>query len=100
MTAANQRFLREVEHTIVTLNREVLSGVLGTITRARMSELAMSVARLRGAYLRSALDAQWSEDSPETAALRTQRESYEEALAAFDALERAVERGYVEVDAT
>lgn len=96
--SGTQRFLRQVEDSIGRINRNVLSERIGTITATRMEELAKVLANLRADYLESALGASWTAKDVEASDLQTKRKLYEEALAAFDALERAVERNYVAIE--
>lgn len=96
--SGTQRFLRKVEDDIGRINREVLSERIGKVTESRMQELARVVAGLRADYLDAALRATWNAKDIEASGLASKRRLYEEAMAAFDALERAVDRSYVEIE--
>ncbi len=99
---AHKRFLNDVEQGIRYANREVIHADLPHITKDGILSFAISVARLRGAYLSAAMrlgkDGQGAAPSRDDVAdVRAKREMYEEARGAFDALREAIERGYVEV---
>lgn len=89
-----QKFLQDVEHGIAAVNREILQARLPQLDRARFVAFASRVAELRAGYLRAALAASAGGDF---SGLREHREAFEEAKAAFAALERAIERGYVDI---
>lgn len=94
---SSNRFLLEVEADIIAANREAISERLIRVTRTQFSALAKRVADLRADYLAAAFECNWTEDDLRQAQVRSKRELYQEALMAFEALERAVHRGYVEV---
>lgn len=91
-------FLDEIERSIREANREILHERIPELDRASFVTLAHQVALLRASYLQSALSAK---DQPDPVAavreLRGHREAYEEACAAFEALQRAIKRGYVDI---
>jgi methionine synthase I (cobalamin-dependent) len=96
------RFLEEVEQGIRAANREVIHGQIPALNRESFLNFAIVVARLRADYLAAALKASHTGRVDAALiealkALRQQREAFEEARAAFDALQRAIERGYVEI---
>jgi len=86
-----QKFLQEVERAIAEANRRIIHDRIARLDRARFVALASRVAELRAAYLGAALAGDFGR-------LRDHREAFEEAKAAFAALERAIERGYVDID--
>lgn len=94
-----RHFLEQVERKIATANREILHGEIPQLDQASFVRLAEQVARLRAAYLRSALGGIEgnSLDGPAVEELRHRREAYDEARHAFEALQRAIERGYVDI---
>ena len=97
------QFLHEIEQGIRQANREIIHARIPELDRERFLEFALMVARLRAGYLEEALriDAGDGETALESfALLRRKRQSYEEARDAFDALERAIQRGYVDIDST
>jgi hypothetical protein len=91
-------FIDEIERSIRAANREILHQRIPQLDQQSFVKMAHHVARLRASYLEAALA---SESDPSTASwvtlLREQREAYEEAREAFDALQRAIERGYVDI---
>lgn len=98
MTAkSTNRFLLEIESAIAKANREALKARVGTLTRSRMESLAAEVAEIRADYIHAAFNAEWSEKGLQASRLHEKRVLFSEAVAAFEALERAVERGYVDI---
>lgn len=98
--AATRRLHHELEMTIRDVNHELISVSTGVITRNAFTNVARTVAHLRGRYLRCVL--RLGEDSlggdVETGAaleLKPLREAYHEAAEGFAALEHALQRGYV-----
>jgi hypothetical protein len=98
--AAQRQFLEKLEMAIVVANREVIHKQIPDLNQATFQSLAVMVAKFRANYLEAAIklsalpgdcDASCFED------LKKKRELYEESRAAFEALERAIERGYVEI---
>jgi hypothetical protein len=68
------------------------------LTRERFIEFAAAVAKLRADYLNSAM-ACFLDDASEAsdlAALRQKRALFEEGVKAYEALHRALERGYID----
>lgn len=101
--ARRQHFLKEIEQLVLVTNREILNQRIPSITKENILPLAVSVARLRGNYLAEAFKVALT-DGGETPAhsdiqvLKTHRELYEEAKAAFEALIHAIDRGYVALE--
>ena len=97
-----QRFLNEVEVAIRDANRAIIHERIPGLDRQRFVTFATFVAQLRADYLAAALSIQLApgEDARATAvaALRVKRRAFIEGRDAFAALERAVERGYVDID--
>ena len=103
--AKQQRFLMEIEQGIRVANRKVIHQSIPPITADTLLPFAVSVARLRARYLEAAFrfaekDSGDLLDDSEISELRRQRQMYEEARDAFEALRHAIERGYVEVGAS
>ena len=95
---ATRRFLQEVELGVRAANRKVIGKMIPSLDREAFLRLALAVARLRASYLEAVMGTNWEDPSPGLIELRKRREIYEEALRAFDALERSIERGYVAID--
>lgn len=98
-----RQFLHEVEQSIREANRKIIHGQIPELNTERFVQFALVVARLRASYLQAALDVSRSEGGMEESvvareALRDHRCAYEEARDAFEALQRAIERGYVDID--
>ena len=92
----------EVEHTIRESNRDMIHAVIPVLDKDRLTALAETVARLRAGYLTLALRLTEPENaagpsSGVLAELRASREAYDESRLAFEAVQRAVERGYLEL---
>jgi len=98
---AQKRLLDEVEHGVREANRAVIGQRLPEITREGFLRLATVVARLRAEYLACALglgrEARGDVTGEEIDRLARLRVAYDEARLAFEALERCVQRGYVEI---
>ena len=92
----SNRFLLEIEEAIIKANRQAVKERLGPLDRARFLELTKEIAKIRADYLHAALHTPWSTEAEPSDDLRVKRNRYEEAVAAYDALERAVERGYID----
>ena len=100
---ATSRLHHELETTIRTVNRELMSVATGPITRRALTNVTRMVAALRGRYLQCALRLSEASRSgpvdPEAVLeLRPLREAYTEAIEAFAALEHALQRGYVPLE--
>ena len=95
-------FLFEVEQAIRAANNEIIHDKLPEISRADVYHLAVTVAKLRASYLKTAFELNHMDgDAPDAelvANLRRKREIFEEARTAFLALQRAIEVGYVDVE--
>jgi hypothetical protein len=96
-----QRFLHEVEVAIREANRKLIHERIPDLDRQRFVTFATFVAQLRAEYLAAALSMQSTLDAAErekaVASLRMHRRAFNEARDAFAALERAVERGYLDI---
>jgi len=99
---AQKRLLDEIEHGIRAANRALIHERVPGLDRDAVLRLAAVVARLRAEYLgaalglgRDRLGAAASDAEIET--LRQKRLRYEEGVAAFGALQRAVTRGYIDL---
>jgi len=91
-----QKFLQDMEHAIAETNRRIIHARIKRLDRTGFIAFAARVAELRAGYLEAAVAAKTGDDF---GALRGHREAFEEAKAAYAALERAIERGYVDIDA-
>lgn len=96
-----RQFLEQIERSIREANRRIIHDRIPELDQEGFVRFAHHVARLRAAYLQEALEVGVAagEDEPEAwiDSLRRRREAYEEARDAFDALQRTIERGYVDM---
>lgn len=99
---ARQHYFSETDQAIRIANQEVIHGRIPQLDQERAFAFAVCVARLRAEYLEAALAVCGKDDGPlpdaeQMAGLRQKRELYEEARAAYDALRRAMEVGYIDI---
>ncbi|MEX2571808.1 MAG: hypothetical protein WD737_10970 [Gemmatimonadota bacterium] len=97
-----RKFLHDIEQGIRQANQEIIHERIPELTRERFVEFALVVARLRASYLQASLEVSrgvpdLSEPAALCSALKPHRVAYEEARDAFEALQRAIERGYVDI---
>jgi len=98
-----RRFLLEIEQAIRLSNREVIHERIPAISSDNILPFAVAVAKTRARYLEAAfkfanVDHSDNADSNAVGELKRHREVYEEARMAFEALHRAIEQGYVDLD--
>jgi hypothetical protein len=93
-----KKMLAYLDKSIRLVNREIIHKQIPGLTRERFIELAASVAKLRADYLKSAMECFLEDDaaSADLDALREKRALYEEGVKAYEALHRAIERGYID----
>jgi hypothetical protein len=98
---ARSRLLDRVEVAVREANRTVLREKIPELSDTAFMRLAVSVARLRGDYLAEAMrfgqDRMGYVTPGEIDRLAHARRAYDEAVAAFEALERAISRGYIDI---
>ena len=98
---AQKRFLVDVERGIQLANREIIHQRISEVTSKSFLAMAVMVSRFRVTYLEAAqtlaADVKAAPQPQAIGDLRAKRETYEEAVAAFEALRRAIEQGYVDV---
>jgi hypothetical protein len=98
---ARSRLLDRVEVAVREANRAVLHDAIPELNEAAFMRLAVACARLRAAWLAEGVklgrDSHGQPTAAEVARLADARRAYEEAAAAYDALERAISRGYVDI---
>jgi len=99
---ARQHYFSEAEQAVRIANQEVIHGKIPQLDQERTFAFAVTVAKLRAEYLELALALCGKTDGPlpDAAAidgLRQKREIFEEARAAYDALRRAMEVGYIDI---
>ena len=99
---SNRKFTKMLEEAIRQANHEVIDPMLPPLSMASILPVAVMVAKLRGRYLAETYKMvegkkEGYPDSAQMAQLKQYREEYEEALAASQALEHAIDRGYLEL---
>lgn len=96
-----RQFLEQIERSIREANRGIIHDRIPEIGQEGFAGFARRVARLRAGYLQAALEAgaamEEDDQAPWVESLRRHREAYEEARDAFEALQHAIERGYVDM---
>ena len=98
--AAQRQFMERLEMAVTVANREVIHKLIPNLNTETFQQLAVMVARLRAQYLEAAINLSRSANHADGALvddLKAKRQLYEEGRAAFEALERAIERGYVDM---
>lgn len=102
-TQTRNRALKQLDHVIREVNREVLNSMIPPLENDHMLPVMAVVAKARGLYLKELFQtAQSSNGAVPTAEqlerLKHARETFEELLAGAHALETVVERGYVDIN--
>ena len=97
-----QEFLDAIERMIRAANREIIHRHIPVITGDDVMKFAVVVAELRGRYLDIVKQMVEREhgvvpDYAEIGKMARAREMFDEASHAFEALRRAIERGYVDI---
>lgn len=97
---AQRQFMEKLEMAVAVANREVIHNQIPNLSAETFQQLAVMVARFRANYLDAAIKLAGSANSSDQASindLKSKRQLFEEGRAAFEALERAIERGYVDM---
>jgi 16S rRNA G527 N7-methylase RsmG len=93
-----RKFLYDVEQAVRDANRAIIHERIQKLDKATFVRLAKVVATYRAAYLTKALEFANHPLTPhQMAELKSLREQFEESRHAFDALHRAIVRGYVDL---
>jgi hypothetical protein len=99
---AQRQFMEKLEMAVAVANREVIHNQIPNLSPTTFQQLAVMVARFRANYLEAAIKLSASPNACDQACLddlKNKRQLYEEGRHAFEALERAIERGYVDMGA-
>ena len=102
MTVESNRLLLELERIRRDINREIINPEVPELSMEELRPMLTMVARVRMAYIREFLDigrmttSVPSNDQIEM--LAGLRRSYEELVAAANAVETAIQRGYLDVN--
>jgi len=94
--------LEKIDYTAFASNREVLGAMVGSVDEAGFQRLAVAASQARARWVAAALKLADDANATTPAAaesLAGLRATYEEFAAAYDALRRMVERGYVKISA-
>lgn len=98
----NNRLLMELERKVRQVNREIINPVFPHLGIEDITPVMEPVARTRAAYLKQLFEIVQETgnsvpDSEQVQKLKVLRETYEEMVAAAQALETAIQRGYLDV---
>ena len=102
MSKEINRLLLQLERAIKELNQETINPLLPELTLAGLNPVMSMAAKTRANYLKELFDLANSCDENIPGAhqienLRTLRLAYEEMVAGAQALETAIQRGYLDV---
>ena len=101
MAYDNNRLLLELEKIRRDVNREVIHAEVPELSLADIEPIIRMVAKVRLAYLKEFLDiARLGDQLPsshQVEMLKELRLAYDELVAAANAMETAIQRGYVDV---
>lgn len=92
------QFMEHVELTVFQANKEVLHREIPHLDRESFIRFAVQVAESRARYVKHGLEitkAGHKASAAELDQLKGLRFAYEELLSAFEATQRVIERGYV-----
>ncbi len=93
-----KQFTDQIDHIVHDTNREVIHAVIPKLDRETFAKMAHGVATLRVKYIAAAVQLSTQPFSSEQAAqLKFHRENFEESRSAFDAVKRAIIRGYIDL---
>lgn len=90
--------LEQIDYTAFEANKKVMGGALGLVEARHFQRLSLGVAQARARWVATAIAVSESgrpASHEQVAELSHLRAAYEEQAAAYDALRRMVERGYV-----
>ena len=99
---SHNRLLLEIDETIKELNRELINPLIPELKLADLAPVMALTARVRGLYLKELLaiaDATGDglPGAEQIDTLCRLRETYQELVTGSQALETAIERGYLDV---
>ncbi|OXE36826.1 MAG: hypothetical protein CGW95_05310 [Phenylobacterium zucineum] len=90
--------LEQIDYTAYASNREILASILGQAELSKMQHLAVAAAQARGIWVKAAItmtEAGGTITPHQATKLAELRSSFDELSAAYEALRRMIERGYV-----
>lgn len=92
--------LEQIDYTAYASNKEVIAAVIGPTDAAKFQRLAVAAAHARAVWVAEAVrmsEASHAVSPEQTARLQHLRSTFEELTAAYEAMRRMVERGYLVV---
>jgi hypothetical protein len=95
------QFMEQVELTVFQANKEVLRREIPNLDRDSFIRFAVQVAEARARYVKHGLEitkAGHRANTAELDQLKGLRLAYDELLAAFEATQRLIERGYASIN--
>jgi len=104
MGVDNKRLLLEISKEMRELNQRIINPQIPVLTQDSLKPVITAVALARAAYLKELfeLSTSISEDFPlqpeQVEQLKLLRLTYDELLLASNAMETAIERGYLDVE--
>lgn len=100
----NNRLLLEISKQVREINRETINPEIPELKQYDLNPIIKLVAKTRAAYVKEVFDISHMCEEDESLPSKDQvrhlknlRESYEELLSAAQAVEAAIERGYLDV---
>ncbi len=104
MTTETNRMLLAFEQQMRVINRDTLNPMIPSLSLSDLEPMQRMVAQARGLYLKTLLDiADQADgklpDDQQIKSLHQRRLRYDELVAAAKALEAAIQRGYLDVNA-
>lgn len=105
MSVDVKRLLLEYERAMRDTNKAIINPQIAVLKVSDLEPVLAMVARARAAYLKSLFELadvcpSGLPDESQVAELKTRRDAYDELLKASQALQTAIERGYLDVGAT
>lgn len=102
-TLDHNRLLLEMDRTIRDLNREIINPMIPELTLGDLSPVMTLVARARGLYLQELFQitevaGERMPSDDQIGRLQKLRYTFEELVKGAQALETAIERGYLDVN--
>jgi len=103
MSIEINRLIIQFEDTVKQINKEIIDPEIPSLTLDKLSPVIGLAARARAAYLKELFNtaADSGDDMPsseQTEKIRNLRITYEEYAAGAQALEIAIQRGYLEIN--
>jgi len=102
MSVANKRLAVEIDRVMKIINKEAINPLIDELSIQDIEPIMQMVANARGAYLKELCELTKATTEKalvpkDVEKLRLKRLVYEELVAAHQALDVAIERGYLDV---